>query len=109
MPFQPPPVLSQDKKVETIIQALKQGGFLTQTTAQGSSEEGERAMTDAFKVMQLIRGYMAYGHTKADLDPLQLTKVYPNFNVGRKYSSPSVLRTLLDYRSYGLSEADLDK
>jgi 2-oxoglutarate dehydrogenase complex dehydrogenase (E1) component-like enzyme len=33
-------------------------------------------MLDAFKVMQLIKAYMTYGHTQADLDPLQLEKIY---------------------------------
>jgi hypothetical protein len=49
--------------VEVIIEALKQGGFLSQGVSMGSTVDGEKAMTDSFKVMQLIRGFMAYGHT----------------------------------------------
>src|SRR5271156_4144542 len=54
-----------------------------------------RATSDSIRALQLIRSYRVRGHLEADLDPLGLDKrgPYPE----------------LDYRSYGFSEADLDR
>ena len=54
-----------------------------------------RATSDSIRALQLIRAYRVRGHLEADLDPLGLDKrgPYPE----------------LDYRSYGFSEADLDR
>jgi 2-oxoglutarate dehydrogenase E1 component len=54
-----------------------------------------RTATDSIRALNLIRAYRVRGHLEADLDPLQLEKrgPYPE----------------LDYRSYGFTEADLDR
>jgi 2-oxoglutarate dehydrogenase E1 component len=54
-----------------------------------------RTTSDSIRALQLIRAYRVRGHLEADLDPLALDKrgPYPE----------------LDYRSYGFSEADLDR
>ena len=60
--------------------------------------------------MALIRSYMAHGHLKSDLDPLELDKVFAEMDLGAKYSHPStILRGLLDYQFYGFEEKDLDR
>ena len=52
---------------------------------------------------------MTHGHFKADLDPLQLNKVYQN-DVSAKFLSPSdEFIKLLQIEHYGFTEADLDK
>ena len=67
-------------------------------------------MLDSFKVMQLIKGYMTYGHTQADLDPLQLEKTYEKSVSAKKYNTASSkLRKMIDYTTYGLTESDLEK
>ena len=54
-----------------------------------------QATSDSIRALQLIRAYRVRGHLEADLDPLGLDKrgPYPE----------------LDYRSYGFTEADLDR
>ena len=64
--------------------------------ARGIDEEAlRRATTDSIRALQLIRAYRVRGHLEADLDPLGLEKrgPYPE----------------LDFRSYGFTEADLDR
>ena len=62
--------------------------------------------------MMLVRAYMTHGHMLADIDPLKLYEAYsskhPNFAVKFKLPQTSV-NNLLDYKSYGFSEADLEK
>ncbi len=59
------------------------------------AEALRRATSDSIRALQLIRAYRVRGHLEADLDPLGLDKrgPYPE----------------LDFRSYGFSEADLDR
>jgi 2-oxoglutarate dehydrogenase E1 component len=54
-----------------------------------------QSATDSIRALNLIRAYRVRGHLEADLDPLGLEKrgPYPE----------------LDYRSYGFTEADLDR
>ncbi len=54
-----------------------------------------QATSESIRALQLIRAYRVRGHLEADLDPLGLEKrgPYPE----------------LDYRSYGFTEADLDR
>ena len=60
--------------------------------------------------MALIRSYMAHGHLKADLDPLELDSVFAEMDLGAKYAHPSsTLKGLLDYRFYGFEDSDLDR
>src|SRR5437667_1646047 len=66
------------------------------TSTAGIDEESlRRATTDSIRALQLIRAYRVRGHLEADLDPLGLEKrgPYPE----------------LDYKSYGFTEADLDR
>jgi 2-oxoglutarate dehydrogenase E1 component len=52
---------------------------------------------------------MTHGHFKADLDPLQLSKVYAS-DVSAKFLLPSEeFVKLLRIEHYGFTEADLDK
>jgi 2-oxoglutarate dehydrogenase E1 component len=60
-----------------------------------SVEQMRRATLDSIRVLMLIRIYRVRGHLEANLDPLGLQK---------RDSHPE-----LDYRSYGFTEADLDR
>ena len=68
--------------------APRPGAALDETALQ-------QATSDSIRALQLIRAYRVRGHLEADLDPLGLDKrgPYPE----------------LDYRSYGFTEADLDR
>src|SRR5713101_4648527 len=59
------------------------------------TESAESAAADSIRALNLIRAYRVRGHLGADLDPLGLAKrgPYPE----------------LDYKSYGFTEADLDR
>ena len=54
---------------------------------------------------------MTHGHLLADTDPLKLHETYKHFpTFGSKFKVPDEsLRNLLDYRSYGFTEQDLDR
>jgi 2-oxoglutarate dehydrogenase E1 component len=54
-----------------------------------------QAVMDSIRALMMVRVYRVRGHLEADLDPLGLTKREPH---------PE-----LDYRSYGFTEADLDR
>ena len=60
-----------------------------------SSEATQEAATASIRALQLIRAYRVRGHLLADLDPLSLEQ--------RGYHPE------LDYRTYGFTEADLDR
>lgn len=61
--------------------------------------------------MMLIRAYMTHGHMLADVDPLRLYETYKQFpTFASKFKIPqTILTNLLDYRTYGFTEADLDR
>jgi len=62
--------------------------------------------------MAMIRAFMSHGHLEADLDPLELDKIYSadGGKVGDSYARPAAdMRRLVDYRFYGFTEADLDR
>lgn len=61
--------------------------------------------------MMLIRAYMTHGHMKADIDPLQLYETYKHFPAfAHKFKIPQAqVENLLDYRTYGFTEHDLDR
>jgi len=63
--------------------------------AGASAEEVRRAALDSIRALMLIRSYRVRGHLQANLDPLALQPRKPH---------PE-----LDYRSYGFTEADLDR
>ena len=54
---------------------------------------------------------MTHGHFVADLDPLNLSQYFKEHpTVADKYKfPPKDLTSLVDYKSYGFSEADLDR
>jgi len=60
-----------------------------------SNADVRAATTDSIRALMMIRAYRVRGHLEANLDPLGLAKREPH---------PE-----LDYRSYGFSEADLDR
>jgi 2-oxoglutarate dehydrogenase E1 component len=55
----------------------------------------QKAVLDSVRALMIIRAYRIRGHLIADLDPLRLSDPEPH---------PE-----LDYRSYGFTEADLDR
>jgi len=54
---------------------------------------------------------MTHGHMIADLDPLRLAETYKQFpSYAMKFKIPEAsLRNLVDYRTYGFTEGDLDR
>jgi 2-oxoglutarate dehydrogenase E1 component len=60
-----------------------------------SIEEVRKATMDSVRALMMIRAYRMRGHLAADLDPLKLREPTP--------------QPELDPRSYGFSEADLDR
>ncbi|MEM6579567.1 MAG: 2-oxoglutarate dehydrogenase E1 component, partial [Pseudomonadota bacterium] len=66
-----------------------------ETGAQVSDEAIKRAVLDSVRALMLIRAYRIRGHLAADLDPLGLREM------------PA--RPELDPKSYGFTEADLDR
>ncbi len=65
------------------------------TASAQSPAEQRQAVLDSVRALMMIRAYRVRGHLEADLDPLHLAKREPH---------PE-----LDYRSYGFTEADLDR
>ena len=60
--------------------------------------------------MAMIRAFMSHGHLEADLDPLELDKVYADIGLGSNYSRPGAeMRKLVDHEFYGFTDADLDR
>ncbi|MFN3075603.1 MAG: 2-oxoglutarate dehydrogenase E1 component [Alphaproteobacteria bacterium] len=60
-----------------------------------SKDETRSRILDSIRALMMIRVYRVRGHLLAELDPLRLS--------GERYHPE------LDYRSYGFSEADLDR
>jgi 2-oxoglutarate dehydrogenase E1 component len=75
--------------------AAKGGKAAAQPAAAASPAELRQTAIDSIRALMLIRSYRVRGHLEADLDPLGLTKREPH---------PE-----LDYRTYGFTEADLDR
>jgi len=68
-------------------------------------------LRDAYKIMILIRAFMTHGHLLADVDPLQLQETYKNFpSYAAKFKLPDQEhKKLVDFRTYGFTEEDLDR
>ena len=121
-PYQAPPSLGKDSKsamagapanMDAIIQALRQSGIMDGasfgTSAADATNIGE-VHNDAIKIMSLCRAYMNYGHLSAKVDPLNLEEVFAEHDLGKKYGSTSLSGNyLIDFKHWGLSEADLDR
>lgn len=109
--FQTAPTLGQtprDAQLEEILKLLKKGG------APGlgvNSAEAAVSATENIQIYRLIRAHMAYGHLLANLDPLDLKKHYKHIpSFAEKYNFPTEHSlSLLDYHSYGFTEADLER
>lgn len=65
------------------------------TIGEFSAEQVRQIAKDSVRALMLIRAYRAMGHLAADLDPLGLT--------------PIGAHPELDYRTYGFTDADLEK
>lgn len=54
---------------------------------------------------------MTHGHMLANLDPLELEKEYASMaSLSEKFKFPDQsLRALVDYKTYGFTDADLDR
>jgi 2-oxoglutarate dehydrogenase complex dehydrogenase (E1) component-like enzyme len=55
---------------------------------------------------------MTHGHFAADLDPLNILKTLKDSNpdIGNKYKVPSEkLKELINYKTYGFTESDLER
>ena len=62
-------------------------------------------MEDTTKVLLLIRSYQTNGYLKANIDPLNLDISMKNDELIRIYQN----RTTLDFKTYGFTDADLDR
>ncbi|RAU23935.1 2-oxoglutarate dehydrogenase E1 component [Paramagnetospirillum kuznetsovii] len=74
--------------------AAKKGGK-PGAAAGPTPAEIRQAQLDSIRALMLIRSYRVRGHLQATLDPLGLSKIEPH---------PE-----LDYRTYGFTDADLDR
>jgi 2-oxoglutarate dehydrogenase E1 component len=118
-PYQAPPSIgktegsaSESSDIQAIIEALKKSGLMKGASVSETTQgiDYQKAQHDSFKVMALIRSFMAHGHLKSDIDPLELDTVYAEMDLGAKYAHPSrILRGMLDYQFYGFEESDLDR
>lgn len=115
-PYAAPPnvgkIESSSGDIQAIIEALKNSGFMSGATVEETTTgmDYQQAQHDSFKVMALIRSFMAHGHLNSDLDPLELDTVFAEMDLGATYAHPSsILKGLLDYQFYGFEESDLDR
>lgn len=114
-PFELPPTVGQDPALQQIVNLLKQGGGGVTSTGHAGGVTSEvdviRKVQEAQKLMLLVRAYTTHGHMLADIDPLQLYETYKHFpSYAEKFKIPQAsLHNLLDYRTYGFTQADLDR
>lgn len=87
-----------------------QEGGASVSEAGFASQDSKVAQQDAFKVMALIRSFMAHGHLQADIDPLKLSDGEKGNLLSEVYSRPGEeLKRLIEYDYYGFTEKDLDR
>jgi 2-oxoglutarate dehydrogenase E1 component len=77
------------------LPALRDEPAIAPQSAPVDTEASRHAAIDTIRALQLIRAYRVRGHLEADLDPLGLEQ---------RRNHPE-----LDYRTYGFTEADLDR
>ena len=88
-PYQSPPSLGASTgkglNLGEVLDAIKQSDF---PSAEGvtsvDSPSVRQAQSDAVKIMAFIRANMTHGHLQADLDPLELSKVFPDTDLATK-------------------------
>jgi len=103
-PFVAPPTLGMTKSQENAMNMSQMIQTHAPVSATGK-DIGETA-----KVMQLIQAYEKTGHHLAKLDPLGLSEHYSQFsNLARIYKKHTNIPRELDYRTYGFTEADLQR
>jgi 2-oxoglutarate dehydrogenase E1 component len=71
------------------------GHGIAKSIAAVAGQDVEQAVVDSIRALTLIRSYRVRGHLEAQLDPLGLEK---------REDHPD-----LDYRTYGFTDADLDR
>jgi len=108
--YEAPPTLGQtgrDAQLDQILGMLKNGA------GAGSMTSGDAAMTanESVRLSMLVRAFMTHGHLVADIDPLNMKQVYKDSpSLTRKFKFPSQqILDILDYKTYGFTEADLDR
>jgi len=110
--FQVAPTLGQtarDAQLDEILKILKTGGG--HSSAQVGDSAGHGNVDDAINLFRICRAYMAYGHNHANLDPLNIEQAYANVpSMLMKYRCTNAQsEAILDYKTYGFTEADLEK
>jgi 2-oxoglutarate dehydrogenase E1 component len=92
-------------QLDEIVTLLKSGGGARSVGSSGQSS------TEAVKLSDLLAAYETIGHLVADIDPLNLQKEYKDIDTfSQKFRFPAQqLYRLLDYRTYGFTEADLER
>src|SRR3954454_7119629 len=90
-----PAALKAERNGPTWAHAPHSAPASAQITAAHGSAGFQQEATDSIRALNLIRAYRVRGHLEADLDPL---------GIERRADHPE-----LDYRTYGFSEADLDR
>lgn len=108
--FDLPPTHGQtgkDAALEEILSIIKSGGGVS----AGDAQDNVRASQDIAKLSVLVRAYLTHGHLLADIDPLLLRDVYKdNESLADKFRFPDQqMKDLLNYKSYGFTEADLER
>ena len=69
-----------------VLDAIKKSDFPSggEGVTSIDSPSIRQAMSDSVKIMAFIRANMTHGHLQADLDPLQLSKVFPDTDLATK-------------------------
>ncbi len=88
-------VLSTPANDAEPVKALAKGGKTDKAITPAAAGLSPAAAADSLKAFRLIRAFMERGHLQAELDPLGLM--------------PRTYHAELDYKSYGFTEADLDR
>lgn len=103
-PFEAPPTLGKNDKLDEIVSMLE-----GTTTVQSGT--GNQSLHDTANVYRLVRAFYSHGHLLADVDPLQLEKHYAdNASLREKFRFPGEkMKNYLNYKTYGFTEADLDR
>lgn len=111
-PFELPPTVGQDPATTQILNLLKSGALGAAQTGSVNQGDVTRRVQEAQKLMMLIRAYQTHGHMAADIDPLKLYETYakdfPSLPAKFKVAKAN-MGNLLDYKTYGFTEADLDR
>ena len=111
--FTAPPTLGRsavDTQLQQLLNAL-QGGVVAPAMGTSSNADTARVADESIRLTMLLRAFMTHGHLVADVDPLQLSKVYKDSpSLAKKFRFPDeTLFDLMDPAHYGFTEQDLDR